>query len=142
METKTKKLLLENYKNMYEAFRINCADKQRIGKLITELEKNLNEGEKDDDMLTEDFFKQVDTQRANQLQLQKQEKKQHKIQLKKRLGKHTTFVVEDEYKMGGDTPHMTDQTNIEVVPIGGGGSDGCFFTLLCLFLFLIATLSG
>ena len=49
METKTKKLLLENYKNMYEAFRINCADKQRIAKLITELEKNLNEGEKDDE---------------------------------------------------------------------------------------------
>jgi hypothetical protein len=49
METKTKKLLLENYKNMYKAFRINCADKQRIGKLITELEKNLNEGEKNDE---------------------------------------------------------------------------------------------
>jgi hypothetical protein len=48
METKTKKLLLENYKKMYEAFRINCADKQRIGKLITELEKNLNEGEKNE----------------------------------------------------------------------------------------------
>ena len=33
---------------MYEAFRINCADKQRIGKLITELEKDLNKGEKND----------------------------------------------------------------------------------------------
>ena len=41
METKTKKLLLENYKKMYEAMRINCADKQRIGKLIEELEASL-----------------------------------------------------------------------------------------------------
>ena len=41
METKTKKLLLENYKKMYEAMRINCADKQRIGKLIKELEASL-----------------------------------------------------------------------------------------------------
>ena len=49
METKTKKLLLENYKKMYEAMRINCADKTRIGKLITELEKDLNEGVKNDE---------------------------------------------------------------------------------------------
>ena len=48
METKTKKLLLENYKKMYEAMK-NSVDKQRIGKLITELEKDLNEGEKDDE---------------------------------------------------------------------------------------------
>tara|TARA_B100001079_G_scaffold206565_1_gene180358 strand:- start:416 stop:571 length:156 start_codon:yes stop_codon:yes gene_type:complete len=48
METKTKKLLLENYKKMYEAMK-KSMDKQRIGKLITELEKDLNEGEKDDE---------------------------------------------------------------------------------------------
>ena len=41
METKTKKLLLENYKKMYEAMK-KSMDKQRIGKLITELEKDLN----------------------------------------------------------------------------------------------------
>tara|TARA_B100000809_G_scaffold11986_1_gene11152 strand:- start:190 stop:345 length:156 start_codon:yes stop_codon:yes gene_type:complete len=40
METKTKKLLLENYKKMYEAMK-NSADKQRIGKLIEELEASL-----------------------------------------------------------------------------------------------------
>jgi len=42
METKTKKLLLENYKKMHEAMK-NSMDKQRIGKLITELEKDINE---------------------------------------------------------------------------------------------------
>ena len=78
----------------------------------------------DEDMLTESFFEMVDSERATQIQLTKKEKKEKKIQQRKRLGKHTTFVVEDEYKMGGDTPHRTDQTNIEVVPIGGGiGAD-------------------
>lgn len=82
------------------------------------------EDEDDEDMLTESFFEMVDSERATQIQLTKKEKKEKKIQQKKRLGKHTTFVVEDEYKMGGDTPHRTDQTNIEVVPIGGGsGAD-------------------
>ena len=37
METKTKRLLLENYKKMYKAMK-NSADKQRIGKLIEELD--------------------------------------------------------------------------------------------------------
>jgi hypothetical protein len=41
METKTKRLLLENYKKIYEAMRINCAEKQRIGKFIEELEASL-----------------------------------------------------------------------------------------------------
>ena len=77
----------------------------------------------DDDMLTDAFFQMVDSERATQLQKSKQEKKNKKIQQKKRLGKHTTFVVEDEYKLGGDVPHRIDQTNIEVVPIGGGGVD-------------------
>ena len=82
------------------------------------------EDEDDEDMLTESFFEMVESERATQRQLAKKEKKEKKIQQKKRLGKHTTFVVEDEYKMGGDTPHRTDQTNIEVVPIGGGsGAD-------------------
>ena len=48
METKTKKLLLENYEKMYNAMK-NSMEKQRIGKLITELKKDLNEGEKDDE---------------------------------------------------------------------------------------------
>ena len=82
------------------------------------------EDEDDEDMLTESFFEMVDSERATLIKLAKKEKKEKKIQQKKRLGKHTTFVVEDEYKMGGDTPHRTDQTNIEVVPIGGGsGAD-------------------
>jgi len=82
------------------------------------------EDEDDEDMLTDSFFEMVDSERATLIKLAKKEKKEKKIQQKKRLGKHTTFVVEDEYKMGGDTPHRTDQTNIEVVPIGGGsGAD-------------------
>ena len=40
METKTKRLLLENYKKMYEMMK-KSADKQRIGKLIKELEIEL-----------------------------------------------------------------------------------------------------
>jgi len=71
------------------------------------------------DLLTENFFKMVDTERADQLQKAKQDKKHKKIQQKKRLGKHTTFVVEDEYKMV-DAPQKMNQ-NIEVVAIGGGG---------------------
>ena len=37
METKTKILLLETYKTMHEAMK-NSAEKERIGKLIKELE--------------------------------------------------------------------------------------------------------
>ena len=37
MNKKTKMLLLKNYKKMYESM-VNSADKQRIGKLIKELE--------------------------------------------------------------------------------------------------------
>ncbi|KAL7534707.1 hypothetical protein ACHAXR_009660 [Thalassiosira sp. AJA248-18] len=80
-----------------------------------------SEGE-EEDLLTEDFFKMVDSERANQLQNSKREKKYKKIQQKKRLGKHTTFVVEDEYKMT-NAPHKMNQ-NIEVVAIGGGGGGG------------------
>jgi len=40
METKTKILLLETYKKMYESMK-NSVLKQRIGKLIRELEKEL-----------------------------------------------------------------------------------------------------
>ena len=40
MEQKTKLLLLENYKKMYEAMK-NSVLKQRIGELIRELEKEL-----------------------------------------------------------------------------------------------------
>jgi hypothetical protein len=48
METKTKKLLLENYEKMYNAMK-NSMEKQRIGKLIIELKKNIDEGVKDDE---------------------------------------------------------------------------------------------
>ena len=41
LSTKTMELLLVNYKNIYEAYKINCAEKQRFAKLITDLEKEL-----------------------------------------------------------------------------------------------------
>lgn len=79
-----------------------------------------DENEEEEDILTDDFFKMVDSERTDQLQRAKQEKKQKKLQQKKRLGKHTTFVVEDEYKMS-DTPYKMNQ-NIEVIALGGGKS--------------------
>lgn len=69
-------------------------------------------------LLTEDFFKKVDSERADQLQKTKKEAKLKKVQNKRLLGKHTTFVAEDGYKMT-DKPQKKDQ-NIEVVAIGRG----------------------
>ena len=46
METKTKKILLETYKKMYEAMK-NSAEKKRIEKLITELEDVLKKREEE-----------------------------------------------------------------------------------------------
>mmetsp|Transcript_18020 Transcript_18020/g.43295 ORF Transcript_18020/g.43295 Transcript_18020/m.43295 type:complete len:304 (-) Transcript_18020:1637-2548(-) len=79
-----------------------------------------SDDEEEEDLLTDDFFKMVDTERKDQLQRAKQEKKQQKLQQKKRMGKHTTFVVEDEYKTS-DTPYKMNQ-NIEVIALGGGKS--------------------
>mmetsp|Transcript_16733 Transcript_16733/g.28795 ORF Transcript_16733/g.28795 Transcript_16733/m.28795 type:complete len:308 (+) Transcript_16733:114-1037(+) len=82
-------------------------------------ESSESEGEEEEeDLLTEDFFNMVDSERANQLQKAKQDKKIKRVQQKKRMGKHTTFVVEDEYKITG-APHKMDQ-NVEVIAIGGG----------------------
>ena len=39
--SKTKTLLLENYKNMFKNMHQNTAEKQRIQKMITELEASL-----------------------------------------------------------------------------------------------------
>lgn len=78
-----------------------------------------NENEAGDDLLTENFFTKVDSERADKLQQTKKEEKMKRVQQKqKRLGKHTTFVAEGGYKMT-DTPHKKDQ-NIEVVTIGYG----------------------
>lgn len=77
-----------------------------------------DDDEEVDDMLTDDFLKMVDSERADQLQQAKQEKKKRKLEEKKRLGKHTTFVVEDEYNMV-DAPQKMSQ-NIEVVALGVG----------------------
>ena len=41
LSKKTMELLLVNYKNIYEAYKINCAEKQRFAKLIADLEKEL-----------------------------------------------------------------------------------------------------
>eukprot|EP00584_Thalassiosira_punctigera_P018490 CAMPEP_0172553694 /NCGR_PEP_ID=MMETSP1067-20121228/51352_1 /TAXON_ID=265564 ORGANISM="Thalassiosira punctigera, Strain Tpunct2005C2" /NCGR_SAMPLE_ID=MMETSP1067 /ASSEMBLY_ACC=CAM_ASM_000444 /LENGTH=296 /DNA_ID=CAMNT_0013341913 /DNA_START=96 /DNA_END=986 /DNA_ORIENTATION=- len=109
-ERKVKHSLAKN-KRKKKAYATQAVDAE-----VSEDENNENE-----DLLTDDFFKLVDAERADQLQKAKQRKKTKEAQEKKRLGKHTTFVVEDEHKMT-DAPHRTDQ-NIEVVAIGGGGSN-------------------
>ena len=48
---KTKTLLLENYKNMFKNMHQNTAEKQRIQKMITELEVSM----KNSDVYIEDF---------------------------------------------------------------------------------------
>ena len=96
-------------------------DAQQRTESSSDSEQDENDADEDeeDNLLTDDFFKMVDSERANQVQKTKQEKKHKKIQLKKRLGKHTTFVVESEYKLAG-AAHPTDQ-NIEVIALGGVG---------------------
>jgi hypothetical protein len=74
-----------------------------------------------DELLTDDFLAMVDSERADQLQKAKQDKKKRKLQEKKRLGKHTTFVVDNDYNMI-DAPQKMSQ-NIEVVALGGVGTD-------------------
>ena len=41
LSKKTMELLLVNYKNIHKAYKIDCAEKQRFAKLITDLEKEL-----------------------------------------------------------------------------------------------------
>jgi hypothetical protein len=74
--------------------------------------------EGNEDMLTEDFFNAVDTERAEKLKISKQEKKKESLEEKKRLGRHTTFVVEDDHNIT-DVPKKLGQS-IEVVAIGRG----------------------
>ena len=83
---------------------------------------DIDDEDEGDELLTDDFLAMVDSERADQLQKAKQDKKKRKLQEKKRLGKHTTFVVDDDYKMI-DAPQKMSQ-NIEVVALGGGvGTD-------------------
>ena len=42
LDKKTMELLLVNYKNIYEAYKINCAEKQRFAKLIADLKEELD----------------------------------------------------------------------------------------------------
>ena len=74
-----------------------------------------------DEFLTDDFLAMVDSERADQLQKAKQDKKKRKLQEKKRLGKHTTFVVDDDSNMI-DAPQKMSQ-NIEVIALGGVGTE-------------------
>jgi hypothetical protein len=69
---------------------------------------------------SDDFFKVLDEERADKQQLAKQQKKQQKLE-KKILGKHTTFVVEDENNLM-DAPKKFGQ-NIEVIALGSGQTD-------------------
>jgi hypothetical protein len=43
LSKKTMELLLVNYKNIHSAMLKDCADKQKFTKLITDLEKDLEE---------------------------------------------------------------------------------------------------
>ena len=82
------------------------------------VDSDADDDEDDDELLTDDFFKMVDSERADHLTKIKRDKKKKKLEQKKQLGKHTTFVVEDDYKMI-HVPKKMNQ-NIEVVAIGGG----------------------
>ena len=42
LSRKTMELLLVNYKNIHKAYKIDCAEKQRFAKLVTELEEELD----------------------------------------------------------------------------------------------------
>lgn len=79
---------------------------------------DIDDEDESDELLTDDFLAMVDSERADQLKKAKQDKKKRKLQEKKRLGKHTTFVVDDDYRMI-DAPQKMSQ-NIEVVALGGG----------------------
>ena len=73
-----------------------------------------------EEVLTDDFFKMVDSERAAKLQLSKEARKQEKRQ-KELLGKHTTFVAEDEHNLIG-APKNFGQ-NIEVIALDNGHND-------------------
>lgn len=84
-------------------------------------DSDIDDEDEGDEFLTDDFLAMVDSERADQLQKAKQDKKKRKLQEKKRLGKHTTFVVDDGSSMI-DAPQKMSQ-NIEVVAIGGMGTE-------------------
>lgn len=84
-------------------------------------DSDIDDEDDGDEFLTDDFLAMVDSERADQLQKAKQDKKKRKLQEKKRLGKHTTFVVDDDSNMI-DAPQKMSQ-NIEVVALGGVGSE-------------------
>ena len=88
---------------------------------LTEPDEGSDNDDEVDELLTDDFLAMVDSERADQLQKAKQDKKKRKLQEKKRLGKHTTFVVDDDYNLI-DAPQKMSQ-NIEVVALGGVGTD-------------------
>ena len=73
----------------------------------------------EENVLTDDFFKMVDSERADKLHLSKQEKKQKKKQVLR--GKHTTFIVEDEHNLN-TAPKRFGQ-NIEVITLGTGQTE-------------------
>ena len=110
----------------------DAAASKRKRKTSAQVAKQIEENEKDnelddndedevDDFLTDDFLALVDSERADQIQSAKQDKKRRKLQDKKRIGKHTTFVVDDGNSMI-DAPQKMSQ-NIEVVALGGVGAD-------------------
>jgi hypothetical protein len=85
-----------------------------------EIDDEQEEEEEEEIEFTDDFFKAVDSERANQLHKAKKERKHNKILQKKMQGKHTTFIVEGDYDKLIGVPHKMEQ-NIEVVALGGGG---------------------
>lgn len=73
----------------------------------------------DDLMMTEDFFKQVDSEQKDEKIKSKREKKERR-KMQSAQGKHTTFVVDDEYSMA---EAQRKGKNIEVVALGGPVDD-------------------
>lgn len=76
-----------------------------------------NEKKVGDDLLTDEFFKKVDSERAHELQETKREIKMKKAR-NRLLRKHTTFFADAGYAIN-DASHKKDQ-NIEVVAIFSG----------------------
>lgn len=78
-----------------------------------------DEDEEIDHLMTEDFFKQVDSEQKDEKIKSKRDKKERR-KIETAQGKHTTFVVDDEYSMA---EAQRKGKNIEVVALGGTVDD-------------------
>lgn len=86
--------------------------------------ENGAEDEESDDqeelLMTEDFFKQVDSEQKDEKIKSKRDKKERRQKIQTAQGKHTTFVVDNDYSMA---EAQRKGKNIEVVALGGPVDD-------------------